>query len=935
MMAPAAMAQNSNNEAVESVIVTGTHVQGMTAADSAAPIAVVGADALTQGTGMGDLRQGLGATVPSFTAQQYSGSFGGLALTASLRGLNPNEALVMVNGHRRHYSGMMHFYGGSYDSGSTAADLSLIPEGAIDHVEVLLDGAAAQYGTDAIAGVINIILKKNPEGGEASLTGGEYYNGQGETYDMTVNKGLSLGEKGFVNVTFNKQFSDFTQYGGPSNTYINAQGQHVPQNTVTGVGANGVATLSTVGSGIPDNFLQYVPNYPYANNLYGNPQNQMTIGEMNAAYDFNDNIELYAYGTIGHKAARSHQTYRGGNVLMATEGSNQPCSASNLNGYNTALTASGAAACAVGVGGGVTALGSNGLDGNGHVISSGNAGNLFSSNVVNVLTGQKVPSAANEPALGTTTELVMYPGGFQPMEGLKEDDYQYNIGLKFNDVAGWAVDINGGYGRDIDRLYTLNSGNESLFLDTHTSPVNFYDGSFTTGQFTGNIDATREFNVGLASPLTVAAGAEAREDYYAIGAGDPTSYYGGGAQSRPGFLPSTASKHSRKNYAGYIDLAVDPIENLQIDLAGRFEHYTDFGDTQIGKITARYDINPEWAIRGTISTGFRAPTLAEEFYTNTSVSPTSANVQLPANSASAKLLGFPNLAPESSVNYSVGIVAHPIDDLSLTVDAYSIAVGNRITVSSTISAKGGAINAPGLVNQAIALEGITLDPLASQQGVTAFLNAFSSHTRGVDLTANYFTDFRRFGSVNWTVAGNFNETAMTRIAPIPEVLQQANPNASFFTYQTQYAIVHSTPNIKLGLTANWSLDDFGITLRETLYGPQHGYVSPNSGGELIPSDQASVGLFDLEARYNLTDQLQFAIGGDNLFNIRPDTNGFAPANCSNPDIIVVQGGSCAVGPNKASGQGFPADNGSTNYSPIGTAWNPNGGYYYARISFNF
>ena len=191
------------------------------------------------------------------------------------------------------------------------------------------------------------------------------------------------------------------------------------------------------------------------------------------------------------------------------------------------------------------------------------------------------------------------------------------------------------------------------------------------------------FNVGMASPLTVAIGAEAREDTYGIGAGDPASYYKEGAQSFPGFTPTAAGNHSRKNYAGYVDFALAPIEALQLDVAGRVEHYTDFGDAQIGKITARYDFTPQWAIRGTVSTGFRAPTLAEEFYTAVNVSPNTATVQLPANSAAANLLGLGNLKPETSISYSVGIVAHPLDDLSATVDAYSIAIGNRIVTSAT------------------------------------------------------------------------------------------------------------------------------------------------------------------------------------------------------------------------------------------------------------
>src|SRR5580658_5837279 len=208
----------------ETVIVTGTRVQGMTAADSAAPITVLGTDALQHGTGSADLRQQLGQTVPSFTAQQFGGDTANLTLSAALRGLSPNDTLVLVNGHRRHYSGNLHVDGG-YGSGSSSADISLIPSAAIDHVEVLLDGAAAQYGTDAIAGVVNIILKNKSSGGVFSAQAGNYYdrggiptvNGlksAGTKYDLEYNMGVPLFDKGFVNFTVEKEYGNFTQLGG-------------------------------------------------------------------------------------------------------------------------------------------------------------------------------------------------------------------------------------------------------------------------------------------------------------------------------------------------------------------------------------------------------------------------------------------------------------------------------------------------------------------------------------------------------------------------------------------------------------------------------------------------------------------------------------------------------------------------------------------------
>ena len=599
----------------------------------------LGTDALTKGTGSTDLRQALGQTVPSFTAQQFGGDTANLTLSAALRGLSPNDTLVLVNGKRRHYTGNLHVDSGDFASGSSGADISLIPEAAIDHVEVLLDGAAAQYGTDAIAGVVNIILKKKSSGGTLTATAGRRYDGRkgenGDSYDVSFNMGMPLFDKGFVNVTVQKTFSNFTRVAGCDIRVCNGDGSLV---------------TDPAALGFPLSVAQGMVDYPRINPIAGAaPQQQLTQGAVNMGYDFSDNFSVYGFGTVSHRVGKGYENVRMPNKVLANAGTSQPCSATNPNGYSTGFDPiTGNATCNTGSaipGSAAPGTPGAGLNSKGQIIfTSSNVGNY------------------TDPG-----ELIPAPEGFRPYEGLKEDDYQYNMGTKFN-VLGWDTDVDVGYGKDIDNIYTNNSLNRSLFIDTHTSPTNFYDGTFTSSQFTGTIDATHQFNVGMASPLTVAIGAEAREDLYAIAAGDTASQYKEGGNSFPGFLSSDAGVHSRKNYAGYIDLALAPIEALQLDLAGRAEHYTDFGDTQIGKFTARYDFSPQIAVRGTIATGFRAPTIAEEFYTATNVSPTAATVQLPADSAAAKILGLQNLKPETSTSYSAGIVAHPIEDMSVTVD---------------------------------------------------------------------------------------------------------------------------------------------------------------------------------------------------------------------------------------------------------------------------
>jgi iron complex outermembrane receptor protein len=916
---PGAAARTTENSNTEQIIVTGTRVSGMTAADSPEPVTVVSTDALINGQGGTDLREALSDILPSFNAQRFGTDLAHFNLSASLRGLSPNDTLIMVDGHRRHNTSSLHVVTANFASGSSAADLSFIPTAAIDHVEVLTDGAAAQYGSDAIAGVVNIITKKQSSGGLISGTLGQYYNNQGATMDLSANIGLPLFDKGYINITANKQTHDFTSLDGNDNRYLNAEGNPVPVGTVGTVPNAAGIIPCTGGNCIPTSGPYAITNdfgYPNPARNSGDSEYQLQMGTVQAGYNFTDDLKLYFEGTIGERTGKSHNTFRTPTQVIASLGSHLPCGASNLQGYNTAQTAGGAPACAIGVSNGTgvgvallrgSVAATPGIDSSGVIISSGQAGTLF-----------------------TPGELVMYPTGMQPLTQLREVDYQYNAGLNFK-FLGFVFDADIGYGKDINQIETINTANRSLFIDTHTSPTNFYDGKFAGSQFTGTIDASRAFDVGLASPLTFAWGGEAREDEYGIGAGDPASYYKEGPQAFPGFSPTTAGNHSRKNYAGYVDFAISPVEELHVDVAGRFEHYTDFGNTETGKITARYDFSPAFAIRGTVSTGFRAPSIAEEFYSAVSVSAIAATVQLPADSAAAKVLGLPNLKPESSTQFSAGVVAHLLDNLFATVDVYSIALGNRILSSSTVNSSGGAINTP-LVTQAITLEGVTLDPTATQQGVAAFLNGVSTLSQGVDVTVSYLSDFDEFGSVRWTLGANYNNTSISSIVPPPAVLLASNPNATFFNFQTLFNYVHSAPQDKVGLTADWNMGLWGATLRETYWGPQHSYVSPNGGGELIPFNQPDIGLTDMELRYSFTDDIQLAVGGENIFDIRPESLPYAPASCAGGGVIVIT--ACSPGPDSPSGVALTASGGSGGRGPFGApAFNPNGGYYYARIVY--
>ena len=810
---------------VSEVIVTGTRATGMKAADSAAPIQVLGANALRQ-VGPPDLMQAIAQNLPSFNAQGFGGDAANLTLSAALRGLNPNDTLVLVNGKRRHGTGNLAVDGGSPYSGSATADLGLIPVGAIDHIEVLQDGAAAQYGSDAIAGVVNIILKNTGEGGVISATGGQYYEDGGKTGAWSFTNGMKLTDNGFVNFTLEERYHEHSVQGGIDRRLYDINGKLLP-------------TISATNAGIANR-----PGAPFVNYINGDPAFNLYNFFYNAGYDLGGDIQAYSFGSYSHRNASSYENLR-------------------------------------------------------------------------------VPSKVS----GTTSTGVKYfpfPAGFEPVEVLAEDDYSFTGGLK-GTLNGWSWDISSTYGRDRDRISTDGSANAQLFpvlAAVSPTPIlsqrDFYDGSFIASEWTTNLDLVKTFDIGAATPLNFAFGAESRRNTFSIEAGEPSSYFGGGAQSFTGYDPSNAGVHKRTDYAGYVDLAVDPITGLHLDLAGRASHYSDFGSATVGKLTARYDFNPTIAIRGTISNGFRAPTLAEEFYSGTNVSPAFAEVQLPANSAAAGVAGFAPLKPEKSTNYSIGFVAHPIDRLQISFDAYQIEVRDRIVVTGLIfgsDVSGGTNNVISqAVLNAITAHGNTLDTGISYAGIAVFTNGVNTRTQGAELTVNYASDFGEYGHVDWTAGLNYNKTTVTKLFPLPA--QDVSAAPAIITQNTLLSpsalssLTTATPREKFVGNAYWTLGKFSANLRETVYGET---------SELIQTSNITTNLkigvtaiTDLSVGYKVTDKVKLELGANNLLDKKP------PAVPNLPGL------------NKPA-SGGNVWNAPMSFSPFGI----NGGYYYARATLTF
>lgn len=817
-MAGGAQAADADTEEtdVEAVIVTGTRTTGLRAVDSPAPVTVLDSTAL-QRVGQTDLIQAIAQNVPSFNAQAFGGDTANLTLSAKLRGLSPNHALVLINGKRRHGTANLAVLGGPFQGGASA-DLNFVSLGSVGRVEVLQEGAAAQYGSDAIAGVINIILKENDSGGSITASAGKYMSGGGDTADLTLNIGFAPVENSFLNLTYQTRYHDYSFRGDVD-----------PRVTNTTFNLNSTSRLSRYPQIAGD------PEFPYLNRITGDAEYRLNIGGYNFGIDIGE-VKFYSFGTFGDKYASGIQNYRVPNLVVGLDGS------------------------------------------------------------------------------------IPRPFGFSPRIVIEETDYAATAGFKGAMASGWNYDIATTYGSDDVTIFTKDSFNRSLYIDTSTatkpgfSPTDFRTGGFIFNQWTSQIDLRRELDVGFADPLNLALGGEYRRESYEVRPGDEASVYKEGSQAYPGFELTDASKNTRRSYALYGNVAFSPTEPMKLDLAARFEHFSDFGDTFIVKATGRYDFNEMFAVRATASTGFRAPTLAEGNYSATNVAPTSAFVQLAPNSAAAALVGVNGLDAEKSRNYSVGFVVKPGAGITATLDIYQITIKDRVVGSGALFGSGGSVNLPA-VRAAILANGSVLDPTVTQTGINIFTNGLDTRTRGADLIITTRTDLEDWGSVQWSLTGNLSVTKVVRFATPPAQLA----GASLFDRTSISNLETATPKYRAVLGALWTWNDLTVNVKESLYGPSSrldnriGCPLSAASSTCFNNKIGSTFITDLEISYQALEPVKVTIGANNLFNTYPDKlrddyrNTFLAANA----------------------------NGFVTQYPTFSAFGINGGYYYAKVAFTF
>jgi iron complex outermembrane recepter protein len=809
LLAQESPAAEEPDESIDEVVVTGTRVAARTRLDSLAPVDVLSEAALaSQGTT--ELAEALSSAAPSLNFPRPSITDGTDHIRpATLRGLAPDQTLVLVNSKRRHQSALVNV-NGSVGRGSAAVDLNSIPLAAIETVEVLRDGASAQYGSDAIAGVINLRLRDAREGGGTTLTYGRYntnvetergqrHESDGDTVTASGWVGLPLGEEGFLTLSGEYRDREPTSRGDFDN--------RVPGSPVT--------------------------------SRYGDADVQDITAYVNAGVPLEGDWSIYGWAGYQQREGNSAAFPR-----------------------------------------------------------------IFN-------------DARNVPAI--------YPNGFLPLITTDIDDLAVGWGVR-GKLGGWDSDLSIVYGSNKVAYGVENSLNTSYGAASQTS---FDAGEMDYDQFVFNAGVVRTFEVGgLPEGVNVAFGIEARRESYGIEAGEPTSYNRGpivgvaaGAQGFPGFQPSNELDESREAYGAYVDVEAKLTEKFLASIAVRGEDYSDFGSAVTGKIAGRYDFTGSFALRGAVSTGFRAPGLQQSFFTSTATNfiggvPFEVGT-FPATSAVATTLGAQPLDAEKSRNYSLGTVLR-MGGFEATIDAYRIDIRDRIVLSENLSTP-------------------QVAALISPFGATVarfFINGVETRTEGIDLVARYLWRTENIGRFEFVAAGNWNDTEVEKVPSTNVIDNICNGQPAPCTPPVLFARINTlsfeegTPDSKASLGIDWNMPvggaSFGVNLKGTRYGE---VVEPGvpTAAEIAAGVEDIRDLHiqpdwvvDLALNTKLLDQkLGFTLGVDNLFDQYPD-------RLPNARPVPTPPGGIA-NLNATNALAF------SRYAPYGFS----GRFVYARMSFNW
>ena len=837
----------ATQENYEKIIVTGTRGSPRSLADSAVPIDVLSEEDLAA-VPFTDTNDILKTLVPSYSLSRQPISDGASFIRpATLRGMPTDKTLVLVNSKRRHRSALVQIGG----SGTQGPDIATIPSSALRGVEVLRDGAAAQYGSDAIAGVINFQLKNNDEGGSLSVEMGQHYEGDGELVTVTGNMGFALGDSGFLSISGEISDSNSTSR---SEQYCESWGCVDPNDPRF---AESSAAFESIEGYSEEAFLAGLGDANLGGEdvvqPWGQPNTSATRLFFNSGYDINDNMRFYAFGNYSDSEGDGGFYYR--------------------------------------------------YPGNGTIENIRLAdGSLYS-------------------------PLEKFPGGFTPRFTGEITDISILTGLEGEFANEMSYDISARYGSN-EIAYTLdNTINPSMGAD---SPTSFRPGDLTNEELQISADFTKLFDVGFDSELVLAFGLTYMEETYELGGGDEASYsvgpyssadphgfcngdsatdaglaviangstlncadendavyqaVGVGSNGFPGFSPEYSGSYERDMMGIYFDLSSDITEKLFLQTAFRYEDYSDFGSELVGKLAFKYSLTDNVNMRGSVGTGFRAPTPGQQGTTNVSTRlpdglPVATGL-FPALSNVGQALGAEALKPETSVNYSLGLSGN-FDALTLTLDFYNIALEDRFYAVSTIDVSSDPSSGDAY-DKFLALDAAGVDGANTIGGVNYFQNAFDTTTSGMDFVATYI-----MGNTVLTGSVNYNTTEID------------SDISDFLSNEDAFDLENSIPEWKGVVSAKHSFDSLTVLIRANIYGSYENAIDTDATST---QEYDPVVLFDLEMSYPISDDLTFAAGARNIFDTYPDKD---------------DGDDCC---------------GAVYWSGNTVDWM--GGYYYARLNYTF
>ncbi|MFN3523556.1 MAG: TonB-dependent receptor plug domain-containing protein [Phenylobacterium sp.] len=818
---------------LEELVVTGSRSKPRTVQDSPVPIDAYGAEEISS-VAVSDTMDVLKTLVPSYTlARQPISDGSSFIRPASLRGLPGDKTLLLVNSKRRHRAALVPTGG----SGSQAADAAVIPSSALKSVEVLRDGAGAQYGSDAVAGVINFILKDNDSGGSLSVMAGQYYEGDGDLITVTGNKGFKLGDSGFLSASFEYITEQPTSRG---RQYCNVG---IPNQSVGfcaqtfGTNAATAAYAASVG---------WDPTKPSVLQKWGQLDTKAFRSFVNGGYTFGNGSELYAFANYSQSHQKEDFNYR--NPIDVGASTNQ------LDDYVRLAD-----------------------------------GSLWRANSI-------------------------FPLGFTPQFFGDVTDYSLTAGYKGTIGEGLGYDLSARYGNNKIEYKLTDTVNFSM---GPASPTEFHPGDLIADEYAVNADFTYEWKTGFTSePVFIAFGAEYRNEGYEIVTGDTDSYIAGvyavadpydfctneatvsqrtlrstapqnmgincasasdpvykvlgvGSNGFPGYPPLYSGSLERDSYAAYVDASADVTDRLFVQASLRGENFSDFGSTVDFKLAGRFEFSDAFALRGSVGTGFRAPTPGQQF--TTVVSTVVNNGQpvaqglFPATNPVAQYLGAKELDPEKAKSVTLGITSSLPFGLDLTVDAYYITIDDMfygitpITVTSSIQAAMIAAGIPGA------------DTIGQ---ITFFQNAFDAKVAGLDIVATYQHEWANGQTTDFSASFNYNQKI---VDTVKQFVDSTGQTRVFFDGEYVYDFKHADPYWKSVLSATHHIGPVTILGRANIYGPYKNMFSVSNPiiQEWDPEVQ-----FDLDVTWDIDDTYTLTVGARNIFDEypAPDATGESGTN---------------------------------------------------------